>query len=62
MHLISLQDGWTALMRASVTGKVECMKVLLDMGSEVNMQDDVSGVIIHCVHAMQHIPGVPYSG
>ena len=59
MHLISLQDGWTALMRASVTGKVECIKVLLDMGSEVNMQDNVSGVIIHYVHAMQHKSGVP---
>ena len=53
---------WIALMRASVTGKAECVKVLLDRGAEVNMQYDVSGVIIHCVHALQHIVGVPSSG
>ena len=38
-----LQDGWTALMRASVSGHKECVNVLLDMGAEVNMQDKVSG-------------------
>ena len=46
-------------MVASVTGKVMCVKVLLDSGAEVNMQNKVSGVIIHCVHAMQHVPRVP---
>ena len=51
MHL-SLQNGWTALMKASEAGQVECMKMLLDRGAEVNMQNKVSGVIIHCVHAM----------
>ena len=58
MHL-SLQDGQTALMKASGAGQVECVKVLLDRGAEVNMQDKVIGVIIHCVHAMQHVPRVP---
>ena len=50
MHL-SLQDGRTALMKASEAGQVECVKVLLDRGAEVNIQDTVSlsGVIIHCV-------------
>ena len=48
-------------MRASVTGKAECVKVLLDRGAEVNMQDDVSGVIILCVPALQHISRVPSS-
>ena len=48
-------------MVASVTGKVECVKLLLDSGAEVNMQNKVSGVIIHCVHAMLHIPSVPSS-
>ena len=47
MHL-SLQDGWTALMKASEAGAVECVNVLLDKGAQVNMQDKVSGVIIHC--------------
>ena len=42
MHL-SLQDGWTALMKASEAGQVECVKkVLLDRGAEVNMQDKVN--------------------
>ena len=52
-------------MKASEAGQVECVKVLLDRGAEVNMQDKVIGVIIHvhCVHAMQHVPRVPpFSG
>ena len=60
MHL-SLQNGWTALMRASQAGHMECVKALLDKGADVNIQDRVSGVIIHCVHAMQHVPRVPSS-
>ena len=62
MHL-SIQRGATALMMASEAGKVYCVKVLLDRGAKVNMQDKVSGVvvcvIIHCAHAMQHVPRVP---
>ena len=46
MHL-SLQDGETALMKASTAGQVECIKVLLDRGAEVNMQDMVSGVDVN---------------
>ena len=57
MHL-SLQDGLTALMKASEAGYMECVKVLLDKGADVNIQHNVSGVIIHCVHAMQHVPRV----
>ena len=60
MHL-SLQRGWTALMMASKAGHMECVQVLLDKGADGNMQDKVSGVIIHCVHAMQHVPRVPSS-
>ena len=60
MHL-SLQDGWIALMMASRAGHMECVQVLLDKGAEVNMQNKVSGVIIHCVHAMQHVSRVPSS-
>ena len=48
-------------MKASVAGKVECVKVLLDRGAEVKMQNKVSGVIIHCVYAMQNIPRVTSS-
>ena len=41
IHL-SLQDGQTALMKASVAGQVEGVKVLLDRGAEVSMQDKVN--------------------
>ena len=43
MHL-SLQDGETTLMYASEAGHIECVKVLLDKGAEVNMQPNVSDV------------------
>ena len=45
-------------MAASIEGKVECVRMLLDKGAEVNMQDKVSGVIIHWVYVMQYIPRV----
>ena len=61
MHLL-LQLGETALMKASEAGHMECVQVLLDKGADVNcMQNRVSGVIIHCVHAMQHASRVPSS-
>ena len=41
MHL-SLQWGRTALMKASEAGQVEGVKVLLDRGAEVSMQDKVN--------------------
>ena len=40
MHL-PFQDGETALMRASGKGHMECVKVLLDSGADVNMQDTI---------------------
>ena len=43
MHL-SIQGGRTALMMASEAGKVECVNVLLDRGSEVNLHNEVSEV------------------
>ena len=49
-------------MVASQERQVECVKMLLDRGAEVNMPKKVSGVIIHCVHAMQHVPRVRSSG
>ena len=53
MHL-SLQWRATALMMASEAGKVECVKVLLDRGAEVNMQDKVSGVDVP-IHRMKNV-------
>ena len=61
MHL-SLQWGQTALMLAYNRGHIECAKMLVDKGAQVNIQDHTvsfSGVIIHCVHAMQHVARVP---
>ena len=49
-------------MVASNAGMLKCVKMLLDRGAKVNMQNEVSGVIIQCVHAMQHIPRVYSSG
>ena len=50
MHL-SLQWGQTALMMAYDRGHIECAKMLVDKGAQVNILDRVSlsGVIIHCV-------------
>ena len=46
MHL-SLQDGRTTLWKASEAGYTECVKMLLNEGARVNMQDKgVSGNII----------------
>ena len=42
--LLSLQNGWTALMMASRWGHMECVKVLLDWGADVNVQNMVSVV------------------
>ena len=58
MHL-SLQWGETALVKAYDKGHIKCFKMLLDKGAQVNMKYEVSYVIIHCVHAMQHVSRVP---
>ena len=49
-------------MMASFEEHVECVNMLLDRGAEVNMQEEVSGVIRQGVHAMQHVPRVQCSG
>ena len=38
---------------------MDCVKLLLDSGAQVNMQDNVSDVSIHCVHVMQRVPRIP---
>ena len=43
--LLSLQYGETAPMMASRWGHMECVKVLLDKGTDVNIQDKVSVVV-----------------
>ena len=40
----SLQYGCTPLMEASRLGHVQCVKVLLDWGAQVNLQNKVSAV------------------
>ena len=46
MHL-SLQDGQTALMKASVAGQVERVKFLLNAGVQVNVQNEVNAVLFN---------------
>lgn len=41
-----IQDGYTALMMAYDSGHMECVKVLLHKGAQVNIHHEVSGVII----------------
>ena len=43
-------------MKASKAGQVECIKMLLDRGTEVNMQDKVSGVDVNSLpmHRMKN--------
>ena len=42
--LLYLQSGQTALMEASIGGHVECVKLLLEKGADVNHKDRVSAV------------------
>ena len=39
-----LQSEQTALMKASFGGHVECVKLLLEKGADVNHKDEVSAV------------------
>ena len=45
MMYFSLQSGQSALMKASSGGHVECVKLLLDQGADVNVKDNVSAVL-----------------
>ena len=40
----SLQSGQTALIKASSKGHVDCVKLLLEKGAEVDHEDKVSAV------------------
>ena len=44
-ELVSLQDGWTPLIMASLTGHAECVQLFLNRGAQVNHQDEVSTVL-----------------
>ena len=46
MHL-SLQWGWTALVWDSKAGQVERVKLLLNAGVQVNVQNEVSAVFFN---------------
>ena len=51
----SLQDGVTALMTASLEGRVECVKLLLDKGASADLLDKVSAGS-HQVLSVWHVP------
>jgi ankyrin repeat protein len=36
-----VQDGWTAVMEASMVNDVEIVKLLVDAGADVHAQDEV---------------------
>ena len=55
---MTLQYGRTALMIAYCRGHIECVKMLGAQG-KIQCMVSLSGVIIHCVHAMQHACLVP---
>ena len=40
--MLLLQNGETALMKASESGQMNCVRVLLDKGADVNIQYNVS--------------------
>ena len=41
MYDIYVQDGYTALMRACINDKVDVVKVLLQAGANMDIQDKV---------------------
>ena len=51
----SLQDGVTALMRASRRGHIECVKLLLDKGARADLSDKVRAGS-HQVLSVWHVP------
>jgi Ankyrin repeats (3 copies) len=43
LNLICETDGWTPLMAAAVRNKLECLRVLLELGAEPDLRGDVDG-------------------
>ena len=44
MHIVLIQDGWTALCAAAQDGHREVVQVLLQHGADVNAKDEVRNV------------------
>ena len=44
MHIVVIQDGWTALYMASNNGDVEVVKLLLQYNADVNIQNKVRNI------------------
>ena len=40
----SLQDGWSPLMSVSEHGDCDILRLLIEQGANLNLQDKVSGV------------------
>ncbi|KAL5505230.1 hypothetical protein EMCRGX_G006632 [Ephydatia muelleri] len=49
------KDGWTALMKASEAGHMECVQVLLDRGTDVNKQTWDGGTALMKASEAGHI-------
>ena len=46
-HVNENQDGWTALMGASIGGHKDVVKLLTDKGAKMDIQDKVSIELLH---------------
>ena len=44
MHIVVIQDGWTALMAAAQNGHREVVELLLQHGADANAKDKVRNV------------------
>ncbi len=44
MHFVVIQDGWTALMRASREGHTAVVELLLQHGADLNVENIVRNV------------------
>ncbi len=50
-----MKNGSTAIIWAALKGHIDCLKLLVDSGGDINVRDNVSDLrvmILLCVHAL----------
>ena len=55
MYIVLTQDGDTALLLACREGKVDVVKVLLQAGADMNIQNKVRNVCMYSVCMIKYI-------